>query len=111
MRDENEEEESDQERQTSTDTTPCAECGAPVGSVHKCIGCNASMHGFCGIDIGEEGFGQKRQCSRCSTAGARRDEEPPTMEEEGEVCECVRAHAHVLLRAYTRQSQRCVRDY
>ena len=48
-----EEGEGDQERQA---LTPCADCGVLVGSVHKCPGCNESMHAFCGIGIGDEGF-------------------------------------------------------
>ncbi|CAB1112090.1 unnamed protein product [Ectocarpus sp. CCAP 1310/34] len=47
-------------------------CGEPtcqqksqlVSAVHQCP-CGRSMHAFCGRGIGEEGYGQQRECSDC----------------------------------------------
>ncbi|CAB1116197.1 unnamed protein product [Ectocarpus sp. CCAP 1310/34] len=47
-------------------------CGEPtcqqksqlVSAIHQCP-CGRSMHAFCGRGIGEEGYGQQRECSDC----------------------------------------------
>ena len=42
----------------------CGECGIDVGDVHKCPVCNKNMHAWCGAGVGDEGYGQLRQCSK-----------------------------------------------
>lgn len=54
----------------------CGECGGEVGSVHKCPVCNKNMHGFCGIGIGEEGFGQLRRCTKHDNDEEDDEDEP-----------------------------------
>ena len=53
---------------SASGTKPCEEptCTimAPVGPVHQCP-CGRWMHGFCGRGIGEEGYGQQRECTDC----------------------------------------------
>ena len=44
---------------------PCGGCGQPVGGVHRCPGCGAHMHPFCGDPVGEEGYGQMIRCPGC----------------------------------------------
>ena len=44
---------------------PCGGCGMPVGGAHRCPGCGANMHPFCGDGEGEEGYGQMIRCPRC----------------------------------------------
>jgi len=53
----------------------CGECGQDVGSVHKCPVCNKNMHGFCGVGIGEEGFGQLRKCTKHDDNERKNDED------------------------------------
>lgn len=59
---------------------PCADCGELVGDVHRCPGCDCNMHAFCGIGVGDEGYGQQRTCKKCvapaTTAAAAK---PPTV--------------------------------
>ena len=43
---------------------PCGACGKNAGSSHKCS-CGAFMHGFCGVGVGDEGFGRTRLCPTC----------------------------------------------
>ena len=43
----------------------CAGCGLPVCNIHRCDVCKHNMHVYCGIGIGEEGFGQKIRCLSC----------------------------------------------
>ncbi len=43
----------------------CAGCGLPVSNIHTCDVCKHNMHVYCGIGIGEEGFGQKIRCLSC----------------------------------------------
>jgi hypothetical protein len=40
-------------------------CGNAVGDVHKCPHCQVSMHPFCGLRFGAEGFGQPVICKVC----------------------------------------------
>ena len=40
-------------------------CGNAVGDVHKCPHCQVSMHPFCGLGVGDEGFGQPVICKVC----------------------------------------------
>ena len=53
---------------SASGTKPCEEptCTimAPVGPVHQCP-CGWWIHGFCGRGIGEEGYGQQRECTDC----------------------------------------------
>ena len=49
---------------------PCADCGELVGNVHHCPGCDSNMHAFCGIGVGDEGYGQKRICENCAAPAA-----------------------------------------
>ena len=37
-------------------------CGNAVGDVHQCPHCQVSMHPFCGLGVGDEGFGQPVSC-------------------------------------------------
>ena len=45
----------------------CRGCGQPCGNVHKCDICGSNMHVFCGLPIGEEGYGQKIRCPPCQS--------------------------------------------
>ena len=53
---------------SASGTKPCEKptCMAPgpVGPVHQCP-CGRWLHGFCGRVIGEEGYGQQRECTDC----------------------------------------------
>ena len=53
---------------SASGTKPCEEptCAAPgpVGPVLQCP-CGRWLHGFCGRVIGEEGYGQQRECTDC----------------------------------------------
>ena len=51
-------------------SAPCADCGEVVGNVHRCPGCDSNMHAFCGIGVGDEGYGQKRICENCAASAA-----------------------------------------
>ncbi|CAB1102429.1 unnamed protein product [Ectocarpus sp. CCAP 1310/34] len=42
----------------------CAMRSLLITAVHQCP-CGQPMHGFCGRGIGEEGFGQQRECTDC----------------------------------------------
>jgi hypothetical protein len=54
---------------------PCGKCGEGVDGTHRCIDCNTHMHVFCGVRVGEEGFGQRVYCPKCSkTKGVNEDE-------------------------------------
>ena len=63
---------------SASGTKPCEEptCTimAPVGSVHQCP-CGRWMHGFCRRGIGEEDYGQQRECTDCQkiTPGDKTD--------------------------------------
>ena len=46
----------------------CGGCGKPVSSIHTCDVCNHNMHVFCGLPIGDEGYGQKIRCPPCQRA-------------------------------------------
>ena len=48
---------------------PCADCGELVGNVHRCPGCDSNMHSFCGIGVGDEGYGQQRTCKKMRGSG------------------------------------------
>ena len=50
---------------SSSQLAPCGGCGMPVGGAHRCPGCGANMHTFCGDGEGEEGYGQKIRCPKC----------------------------------------------
>ena len=50
---------------TGSQLAPCGGCGQPVGGVHRCPGCGAHMHPFCGDPVGEEGYGQMIRCPGC----------------------------------------------
>ena len=56
------------EHRTAHLNRPCGECGNPTGPAHKCPGCQANMHGFCGRAMGEQRHGQPRMCSGCYKA-------------------------------------------
>ena len=65
----------DDKEEGSTESEPvrplidgcCRGCGQPVGNVHKCDICGSNMHVFCGLPIGEEGYGQKICCPPCQS--------------------------------------------
>ena len=44
----------------------CADCGELVGDVHWCPRCDSNMHSFCGIGVGDGGYGQQRTCKKCA---------------------------------------------
>ena len=46
----------------------CAGCKKPVSNIHTCDVCGHNMHVFCGLPIGEEGYGQKIRCVACQQA-------------------------------------------
>ena len=46
----------------------CAGCKKPVSNIHTCDVCGHNMHVFCGLPIGEEGYGQKIRCVECQQA-------------------------------------------
>jgi hypothetical protein len=46
-------------------TSRCKGCGEEVEGSHFCDLCGAPMHVFCGVGVGEEGFGQKIRCPQC----------------------------------------------
>ena len=49
----------------------CHVCMQEVGTAHKCRNCHNNIHIFCGIKIGEEGYGQEVICSNCSKKKGR----------------------------------------
>ena len=54
---------------TDADTLHCVDrCGGCMMTcepAHKCPGCRANMHPWCGVAFGEEGYGQAIQCPPC----------------------------------------------
>ena len=49
----------------------CHICMQDVGKAHKCKKCRKSVHIFCGIRVGEEGYGQNVICFDCSNKEVR----------------------------------------
>ena len=43
----------------------CVVCKKDVGKVHQCNICKHYVHVFCGVGLGEEGFGQRVVCFNC----------------------------------------------
>lgn len=43
----------------------CTVCKGPCGTVHCCDVCGKRNHIFCGIPIGDEGYGQPSRCHSC----------------------------------------------
>lgn len=67
----------------------CGGCNEPVGDVHQCPACGASMHPLRGTPLGLEGFGQPIMCPSCSihqseSTPAQRQIRPP--QEQRQVC-------------------------
>ena len=48
----------------------CGGCKKPVSNIHTCDICKHNMHVFCGLPIGEEGYGQKIRCEPCQRSVA-----------------------------------------
>ena len=46
----------------------CGGCKNAVSNIHTCDICKHNMHVFCGLPIGEEGYGQKIRCVPCQQA-------------------------------------------
>ena len=65
----------DDKQERSTEAEPvrplldgcCRGCGQPCGNAHICDICGSNMHVFCGLPIGEEGYGQKISCPPCQS--------------------------------------------
>ena len=47
----------------------CHVCFGEVSGAHKCITCHRAVHVFCGVGIGEEGYGQSVKCCKCHDRG------------------------------------------
>ncbi|CAM9895178.1 unnamed protein product [Ectocarpus sp. 12 AP-2014] len=76
---------------SASDTVKCGEptCkikSAWITAVHQCP-CGRPIHGFCGRGIGEEGYGQQRECTDCQkrTAGGKTGSSSSPMEYKTEM--------------------------
>ncbi|CAN0036915.1 unnamed protein product [Ectocarpus sp. 4 AP-2014] len=77
----------------SSSASDTVTCGKPtckiksvrITAVHQCP-CGRPMHGFCGRGIGEEGYGQQRECTDCQkrTAGGKTGSSSSPMEVDDE---------------------------
>ena len=47
----------------------CHVCFGEVSGAHKCNRCLRSVHVFCGVGMGGEGYGQEVTCLKCHDTG------------------------------------------
>jgi hypothetical protein len=75
----------------------CHVCFGEVSGAHKCITCRRAVHVFCGVGIGEEGYGQAVKCYRCQDTGTGTAFEPKVVQTSArntkiyKICEICRA--------------------
>ncbi|CAB3988115.1 Hypothetical predicted protein [Paramuricea clavata] len=53
----------------------CHVCFGEVSGAHKCISCLRAVHVFCGVGIGDEGYGQAVKCFKCQDTGHKQYDE------------------------------------